>query len=197
MASPLPIPLSTSTDKSVSANPLLDATAWIETVLKNLEASCAEGQAAVNYIRAHRVKIGFRKQNATGAMWFIDGNIYLNANTYSIQTYPADAFMLNLIAHEALHLQQGFFTALSVYGELQAWQLGFRVAQSLGMILYHSALVKLMALPLDFDRDLLGKTRTLMQDYAGNGYRIDLLPFFPLPKEVSYGLTKQLPKQPR
>ncbi len=56
----------------------------------------------------------------------------LNANNFSLSTPPTNAFMLNLVAHEALHLKQGVLTALSVYGELEAWQLGFRIFQALG-----------------------------------------------------------------
>lgn len=122
-------------------------------------------------------------------MWFIDGNIYLNANTYSLATPPTDAFMQNLIAHEALHLKQRVFTALSVYGELEAWQLGFRIYETLGGKIFSSALEELMSLPLTYDRDILQKVRFLMQEYAGKGYRIDLLPRYPLLKEIGYTLT--------
>jgi 23S rRNA G2069 N7-methylase RlmK/C1962 C5-methylase RlmI len=34
-------------------------------------------------------------------------------------------------------------------------------------------------------------TTQLMQSYAGKGYRVDLLPLFPLDKEIKYWLTRQ------
>jgi hypothetical protein len=35
--------------------------------------------------------------------------------------------------------------------------------------------------------------RFLMQDYAGKGYRVDLLPRYPLPKEITYVFTRKIP----
>ena len=48
-----------------------------------------------------------------------------------------------------------------------------------------------MTLPLEYDRDVLKKAATLMQAYAGKGYRIDLLPLYPLGRELKYRLTKK------
>jgi len=171
-----------------------DESAWSETVLEHLAGASQDGASAVSFIRNRNVKIGFRKQNGTGAMWFLDGNIYLNSNSYSLATPPTDAYMLNLIAHEAQHLKQRLITALSVYGELEAWQLGFRVYQALGGVITSSALNELMGIPLSYDRDILQKVRFLMQDYAGKGYRIDLLPRYPLWKEIGYDLTRKVPQ---
>ena len=117
-----------------------ELSAWTNLVLDHLNASGQEGAAAVSFIKNRNVKIGFRKQKSTGAMWSLNGNIYLNANNFSLSTPPTHAFMLSLVAHEALHLKQGILTALSVYGELEAWQLGFRIYQTLGGRLASSAL---------------------------------------------------------
>jgi len=171
----------------------MDSAAWSGSLLNNLAKAGQDGISMVNFIETRRIKIGFRKQNGTGAMWFLDGNIYLNANTYSLATAPTDAFMLSLVAHEALHLKQGIFTALSVYGELESWQLGFRVYQNLGGAINSPALDELMKLPFGYDREMLSKVRSLMQEYAGKGYRIDLLPRYPLPKEVAYFFTHKVP----
>jgi hypothetical protein len=84
-------------------------------------------------------------------------------------------------------------TALSVYGELEAWQLGFRIFQTLGGRFFSSALNELMGLPVSYDRDMLKKVRFLMQEYAGKGYRIDLLPLFPAWKELDYLFTGKTP----
>jgi hypothetical protein len=188
MTSPLP---TFPVNNEVFSVPSLETLAWSETVLGHLAAASHDGASAVDYIRSRNVKIGFRKQKATGAMWFIDGNIYLNANTYSLATPPNDAFMLNLVAHEALHLKQGMMTALSVYGELEAWQIGFRIYQALGGKLSSTALNELMALPLKYDRNMLEKVRFLMKEYAGKGYRIDLLPRYTLLKEILYTFTRK------
>ena len=167
---------------------------WEQIALDKLAHSGAEGAEAVAFIKARRIKVGFAKPfSSAGAIWFIDGNMYLNKATYSYNTSPEDPFMLSLIAHEAWHLRQGFFTALSVYGELDAWQLGFRVFQELGSSIRHPALKELMSLPLCYDRVMLSKVRGLMQAYAGKGYRIDLLPLFPLGKELNYRLFKKPP----
>jgi hypothetical protein len=190
MTSPLsPNPAIVETGAAIS----LDASAWSASMLTQLASAGEDGVNAVNFIKSRNIKIGFSKQNATGAKWSLDGNIYLNANSYSLSTPPTDAFMLNLVAHEALHLRQRMITALSVYGELEAWQLGFRVYKAMGGPISSSVLNELMSLPLSYDRELLQKVRFLMQDYAGKGYRIDLLPRYPLWKEIVFDITRKVP----
>jgi hypothetical protein len=190
MSSPLSTP---PAEKAVVTTAPLDERVWVNLVLDNLVASSQEGASAVDFIRNRNVKISFRKQNATGAMWSLNGNIYLNSNSFSLFTSSSDAFMLSLVAHEALHLKQGMITALSVFGELEAWQLGFRVYQSLGGKIFGSALNELMGLSISYDRDMLKRVRLLMQAHAGKGYRIDLLPLFPAWKEIRYFFTRKIP----
>lgn len=189
-----PLSSVSSETEAVAAIPL-EATAWVNLVLDNLAASGQEGASAVDFIRRRNVRIRFRKQNATGAMWSLDGNIYLNSNSFSLSTPASHAFMLSLVAHEALHLKQGMVTALSVYGELEAWQLGFRIFYSLGGRIFSAALDELMALPVNYDREMLKKVRILMQDYAGKGYRVDLLPLYPAWKEIGYFFTRKTPEE--
>jgi len=178
----------------VSSSPA-ELNAWTDLVLDHLNTAGQEGAAAVSFIKNRKIKIGFRKQKSTGAMWSLNGNIYLNANNYSLSTPPTHSFMLSLVAHEALHLKQGIVTALSVYGELEAWQLGFRIYQTLGGKIVSSALNELMGLQVRYDRDMLKKVRFLMQEYAGKGYRIDLLPLFPAWKELGYFFTGKTPQE--
>jgi hypothetical protein len=45
-----------------------------------------------------------------------------------------------------------------------------------------------MSLPLTYDRAVLKKAVALMKAYAGEGYRVDLLPLYPLDKEIQYWL---------
>jgi hypothetical protein len=187
-------PLSPSPAIVETGSPVLsEAAAWSESLLNHIAGAGEDGALAVDFIKSHRVKIGFRKQKVTGAMWSPDGNIYLNANYYSLATAPIDPFMSGLVVHEALHLKQRVFTALSVYGELEAWQLGFRIFQILGGKIFSSALDQLLNLPLSYKREILSTARFLMQDYAGKGYRVDLLPRYPLPKEITYLFTRKIP----
>lgn len=88
-------------------------------------------------------------------------------------------------------MQQGLITALSVYGELDAWQLEFRVYHRIKGKYPHSAIAELMTLPLEYDRAALKNAVHLMQAYAGKGYRIDLLPLYPLGREINYWLTRR------
>lgn len=164
---------------------------WVNAVLDNL--ACVD-ESCIQYLRANRTKIGFSRQTvSTGAIWSINRNIYLNSHYYDLQTAPNDPFLLSLLVHEVRHLQQGLLIALSVYGELEAWQLGFRVYQNLTGHLPcwsgnnpHPAAVEIMSLPLCWDRSILRRAQTLMQTYAGKGYRSDLLPLYPLGKEIKY-----------
>lgn len=50
-----------------------------------------------------------------------------------------------------------------------------------------------MSLPLGWDRNVLRRAVQLMQDYAGKGYRADLLPYYPLGKEIAYRLFRKVP----
>ena len=96
-----------------------------------------------------------------------------------------------LIIHEARHLQQGLVTALSVYGELDAWQLEFGIYYRIKGVYPHPAIAEIMTLPLGYDREVLSKAATLMQAYAGTGYRVDLLPLYPLGKELRYRVSRK------
>jgi hypothetical protein len=171
----------------------MDHATWVNTALQKLENTGAEALAAVNYIRTRKVKIGFRKQGpATAAMWWIDGNLYLNPDTYSDTHDPGDAFMLSSIAHEAVHLQQGWLTALSRYGEFQAWQMGFRVLKALSPGMVTGVMEDILALPFGWDRGILDQAAALMVQFDP-GYQIYRLPVYPLHREIWYCLTKRVP----
>ena len=55
------------------------------------------------------------------------------------------------------------------------------------------ALEELLTLPLDWDRANLRRARDLMQAYAGKGYRVDLLPLYPMQNEINYWITRKEP----
>ena len=154
---------------------------WKDTLLEAVIQVGDEGVAAVNFLRARGTQIGFKKVRPNvGAFWTVFGNIRLNSHYYSYETPLDDLRIKTLIIHEARHLQQGFITALSVYGELDAWQLEFGVYHRIKGKYPHTAIAELMTLPLKYDRDVLKRAVTLMQAYAGKGYRVDLLPLYPL-----------------
>ena len=165
---------------------------WKEKLFEAVAGLGEEGCAAVDFLRARRVKVGFKNVRPNiGAFWTVFGNIRLNSHYYGYETSLEDLRIRTLIIHEARHLQQGLVTALSVYGELEAWQLEFCIYHRVKGRYPHPAIAELMELPLICDRAVLKKASKLMQDYAGKGYRIDLLPLYPLGRELKYWLTRK------
>lgn len=165
---------------------------WKENLFEAVIQLGDEGRAAVEFLRRRRTNIGFmRVRPNVGAFWTVFGNIRLNSRYYTYETPLDNLRIKTLIIHEARHLQQGLLTALSVYGELDAWQLEFGLYHRLKGSYPHTAIAELMKLPLGYDRSALKEAARLMQTYAGKGYRVDLLPLFPLPREIRYWLTRQ------
>jgi hypothetical protein len=164
---------------------------WLEKLLGAVADLGVEGRAAANFLRSRGTKVGFKKVGPNvGAFWTVLGNIRLNSYYYGYHTPLDDLRIKTLIVHEARHLQQGFFTALSVYGELDAWQVEFGVYHRVMGHYPHPAIAELMTLPLGYNRRVLLQAASLMQDYAGRGYRVDLLPLYPLGREARYWLTR-------
>src|SRR3972149_9125054 len=101
---------------------------WESKVLSILSASGPAGKRTASYIAAKKVKLSFAAQ-PTGARWTPRGmligpkEIQINPKQEASTKEAKDAWRISLIAHEARHYEQGLFTALSVYGELEAWQL--------------------------------------------------------------------------
>ena len=165
---------------------------WVNTLLDRVCEIGEEGQAAMEYIRYHKTRIGFKKVRPNvGAFWTVFGNIRLNSLYYSYDTALDDLRIKTLIIHEVRHLQQGLPTALSVYGEVDAWQLEFGIYQRIKGRYPHPAIAELMTLPLEYDRDVMRRAVTLMQSYAGKGYRADLLPLFPWGREIRYWIFRR------
>ena len=170
----------------------MEHTVWVNTLLERVCEVGEEGQAAMEFIRNSRTRIGFKRvRPSVGAFWTIFGNIHLNSIYYNYDTPLDDLRVKTLIIHEVRHLQQGLATALSVYGELDAWQLEFRVYHRLKGKYPHPAIAELMTLPLEFDRAVLKKAVVLMQAYATKGYRVDLLPLFPVGREIRYWILRR------
>ena len=165
---------------------------WLENLLDAVTQIADEGRVAAEFLRARRTRIGFKKaRSSIGAFWTVFGNIRLNSRYYTYETPLDDLRIKTLIIHEARHLQQGMMTALSVFGELDAWQLEFGIYHRIRGKYPHPAIAELMTLPLGYDRVILKKAARLMQAYAGKSYRVDLLPLFPLNEELKYWVARQ------
>jgi hypothetical protein len=170
----------------------MEHTTWMENLLGAVAQLGGEGRAAVEFIHTHKTKIGFKRVRPNiGAFWTVFGNIRLNSLYYTYETPFDDLRIKTLIIHEARHLQQGLMTALSVYGELDAWQLEFGIYHRIKGVYPHAAIEELMNLPLKHDRTVLKKAAHLMQAYAGKGYRADLLPLFPAGREIKYQIIRR------
>lgn len=165
---------------------------WKIKLLEALMLLGEPGREAAEFLRTHKTFIGFWKvRKNVGAFWTVLRTIHFNSAYYSRSTNLNDVGMLTLLIHEVKHLQQGVFLALSVYGELEAWQLQFRLYHQLTNAPMHPAIVELLSLPLVYDRAVMKKAVTLMQAYAGKGYRADLLPLYPLGREIKYRFTRK------
>lgn len=170
----------------------MDHLLWKENLFEAVTELGEEGRSAVEFLRTRGTRIGFRRvRPSIGAFWTIFGSIHLNSRYYAYETPFDDLRIKTLIIHEARHLQQGLVTALSVYGELDAWQLEFGIYHRIKGNYPHPAIGELMELPLGYDRAALQKAVSLMQAYAGTGYRADLLPLYPLPLEIEYWIKGQ------
>jgi hypothetical protein len=161
------------------------AVPWLENLLTRLASTGEAGEAAFRYIRERQVPVRIRKQ-ATGARWTLFGAIELNPDYVGA---ISDNYAMSLIVHEVHHLKQGWQLALSVEGELEAWQVQFAYLKTvMGMFFpvpeYDAVIAELMSLPST--RAGLIRARTLMQKFAGKKYRVDLLPLYPLWKEILF-----------
>lgn len=114
------------------------------------------------------------------AIWTLWGSIILNKDQYPNEETSLDAWWISVICHEVCHLRQGPLTAFSVYGELEAWQVGFGIYQSLTKSQPSPLISRLLQLPLGYDLSILREARALMRQHAGPKYRIDLYPLLPL-----------------
>ncbi len=170
----------------------MDHSLWKEKLLEALTCLGEPGRQTADFLRVHKTFIGFWKvRKNVGAFWTVLRTIHLNSVYYSLNTDVNDIAMLTLLIHEVKHLQQGFFLALSIYGELEAWQLQFSLYHELTGAPMHSAIAELLNLPLKYDRDVMKQAVTLMQAYAGKGYRADLMPYYPLGREIKYWITRK------
>jgi hypothetical protein len=170
---------------------MADYSSWLDQLLDNLDRSGPEGHAARRFLADQRIRVDLRHQ-PTGARWTVTRRIQLHPRC--AEGAPNAPYPLSLIIHEIRHLRQRWIAALSVQGELQAWQAQFAFFRSLTgryhELAYREGIIRdLMSLSCSADRQALSQARDLMRAYAGKSYRIDLLPFYPLHNEILFLLT--------
>jgi len=171
---------------------MMGASRWLDGLLARLPSTGEAGEAALRVLRERRVRIRVRAQSS-GARWTLFGNIEFNPIYVDGKD---DLYALSLLVHEVHHLKQGWHRALSVQGELEAWQIQFAYLKSLTSVYspypQHNAIIaELMSLSPS-RRGHLQRARSLMQQFAGKKYRIDLLPLFPLASEIRFRLGKKV-----
>jgi hypothetical protein len=165
-------------------------TEWREQFLKAVSSCSSEGKEAVDYIHAHKTHVGIRRaRKSVGAFWTLTRVIYLNVAHYSQESSLVDPSAWVLLIHEVRHLQQGWLTALSIYGELDAWQYQFCVQKKIKGNQFDPLLEEILSLPLNMERKNLQRARQLMTKFAGKSYGANWLPLYPIHQEIKYWLT--------
>lgn len=165
---------------------------WLEQYFQKVSESSEEGAAAVHFVREKKIRVGMRRaRKSVGAFWTLSQAFYLNKAHYTMQSALVNPRAWTLFVHEVRHLQQGIPTAMSVYGELDAWQLEFRLYKKMTGKTLRPELEELLDLPLNFDRDVLKHARQLMTKYAGFWYGAWVLPLYPIHKEFLFWFTRK------
>lgn len=165
---------------------------WLEKYYERVSASSEEGAAAVSFVRENHIRVGLRRaRKSVGAFWMLGKAFYLNQIHYTRETALENPRAWTLFVHEVRHLQQGILTAMSVYGELDAWQYEFRLYKKLTGKTLKPELEEILALPLGFDRAVLKQAQRLMIKFAGFWYGAWILPLYPMHKEIKYWLTRK------
>ncbi|MBN1179630.1 MAG: hypothetical protein JXD18_10480 [Anaerolineae bacterium] len=150
-------------------------TEWRAAVLKNLAQGGPACQHAAKYLADNDIDIGFAEQS-TGARWTMDGRIEVSAKHYSLETDPANPWLLGAVAHEAAHLEQGLGLALSVAGEVAAWRVEYLVREELGAPIKDPHWKVVAQTPAQPTRADLRKARAEVLEKTGYGYLIWVLP---------------------
>jgi hypothetical protein len=138
---------------------------------ERLSSSCGDiGQWTQDLIHRKKIQIGCKRHgHGAAASWdvFNPRRIWLDDEYRDVGALSADQFaeMLSLIVHEAVHLDQPFFRRLTVIGELEAWQTGFRVFRQLAGRYPNALAARMMELPLQRHKSNISLTRQLMKQF--------------------------------
>jgi hypothetical protein len=154
-------------------------------VLLNLLEAGSDGIHAAEYLLFNNVDFDNRISQpfGTGGGWQFDNSITFPDN--APLPSPDAAFTLSVVVHEVKHLEQGHSVALSAYGELEAWQTGFKMLKRLQGGMLSDTQQAILDLPLNHDPVNLITTVNLMEvDQQGGylgGYLLYLtIPYFPV-----------------
>lgn len=165
---------------------------WQEQYFQKVAESSEEGAEAVRYVRGNNIRVGMKRaRKSVGAFWTLGKSFYLNKVHYTMESALENPRAWTLFVHEVRHLQQGMLTAMSVYGEMDAWQYEFRLFKRLTGKTLKPELEELLAIPLSFDRTTLKHVRQLMTKFAGFWYGVWILPLYPIHKEIKYWVTRK------
>jgi hypothetical protein len=167
---------------------------WLEKYFEKVAESSEEGREAVEFVRTKKIMVGLRRaRKSVGAFWTLNHKFFLNTFYYSMESSLENPRAWTLFVHEVHHLKQGVLTAVSVYGELDAWQVEFRLLKRLTDKTLKPELEELLTLPLNFDRANLHYARKLMTKFAGFWYGAWILPLYPIQKEIKFLFTRKTP----
>lgn len=170
----------------------MDRSEWLEKYFQKVSESSEEGAEAVRFVRGNNIRVGMKRaRRSVGAFWTLTRSFYLNKVHYSEETVLENPRAWTLFVHEVRHLQQGILTAMSIYGELDAWQYEFRLYKKLTGKTLKPELEELLALPLNFDRTTLKHAQKLMARFAGFWYGAWILPLYPIHKEIKFWITRK------
>jgi hypothetical protein len=164
-----------------------------DSLFKTLMNSGQDASTTLNYLKEHKVKVGFHSQDSSGGGWTLLRNITLTPGTD-----PATHYNISLIVHEVFHLQQSLLTRLSVYGELLAWQYqgqAYRQAFGKGIGDPGEAYPRTqdkwdeLAKLSPASREDLATAQQVMKEISPD-YRSDCLPLYPLIREIGFDLRQ-------
>lgn len=165
---------------------------WLERYFKKVASSSEEGAEAVRFVREKKTRVGMKRaRRSVGAFWTLGKSFYLNKLHYTMESALENPKAVTLFVHEVRHLQQGILTALSVYGELDAWQHEYRLYKKLTGKILKPELEELLTLSLGADRIALKQAQRLMTKIAGFWYLAWLLPLYPVHKEILFWVTRK------
>jgi hypothetical protein len=165
---------------------------WLELYFQKVSESSEEGAEAVRFVREKKIRVGLRRaRRSVGAFWTWTRSFYLNKVYYTAESALENPRAWTLFVHEVRHLQQGILTAMSIYGELDAWQYEFRLFKKITGKQLKPELEELLLLPLNSDRATLSHARRLMTKFAGFWYGAWILPLYPIHKELVYWVTRK------
>jgi hypothetical protein len=170
----------------------MDRLEWQEKYYQKVSESSEEGAEAVRFVREKNIQVGMRRaRKSVGAFWTLGRSFYLNAIHYSMESALENPRAWTLFVHEVRHLQQGTLTAMSVYGELDAWQYEFRLFKKITGKTLKPELEEILSLPLNYDRANLKHAQKLMTKFGSFWYGAWMLPLYPLHKEIKFWITRK------